>query len=201
MMAINIAAMDAAQKLEYAQATGSVLLASGSISSPTVTVELALPTAYKSFTLELRGMQADGADQFCYRLSFDGGTTYSDESNYKMSRIYEAFSVTAPDPLNTVALSNYSDTMGYLIFRIDGDPATSSSDTIIHPGSASTYATVNADTNFRDNSFGGGAGKNIWEYFTEAYEEVGRATHIQLGVYFGDGLNWTNGSYYLFGEA
>src|SRR5437868_2382276 len=65
-------------------ASGIVLLTNGTISSPVSQLDLLLPSGYADFEIRLIGFQVNesGEDSLQFRLSFDGGLTFSEESVY-----------------------------------------------------------------------------------------------------------------------
>lgn len=75
-MSIDIAAMSDAQKLAYAKATGSVLLDSGTITSPVEFIDLTLPSGYVSFKIVGNNFVAPYNSTIAGAVSIDGGSTF-----------------------------------------------------------------------------------------------------------------------------
>lgn len=80
-MAIDIATMDTATKLDYAEAVGLVRLSKITVSSPVPYVNISLPTGYVIFQVIGQGVTFDVGDGLVYVFSPDGGTTfYNDDT-------------------------------------------------------------------------------------------------------------------------
>jgi hypothetical protein len=170
---------------------GMTLLASGTIASPTSLVELALPAGYDKFHLECVGVQLDGNDNLCIRVSFDDG------ANYETGDYIHVWNDTNYTPgfggANNVS-SGFTDAMfniGFNGHNVTANPGFASVD--ITPGSASTKFS----SRFNSNSFLG-ANLHVCDGYCY-YDTVGAVNKIEVGPYFGDGVNWIGGSYFLWG--
>lgn len=121
-MAIDIAAMDATQKLAFAQAVGSIKLAGGSISSPVSHIDIALPSGYETFIFELRAFKTSLAGFngiIAFALSADDGATFLNDTVNFVSYISSG-SYTNPQiasgifSAGTVANNSGTDSLGYI---------------------------------------------------------------------------------------
>jgi hypothetical protein len=108
-MAIDIAGMDAAQKLAFAQAVGSVKLAGGMISSDVPYADIALPSGYGMFKLLVTrfftvkdnsgNTPPSSGDNIAAQFSFDGGTAFlGDLDNFDSYQLATTFPPAGPFP-------------------------------------------------------------------------------------------------------
>jgi hypothetical protein len=204
MADLDIAAMDAAQKLEFAQAVGSISLAKGSILAPTPAVILSLPAGYSCFILRTQGMNASAGSQITFAVGDEGieGEFYKDDVDFTgydvtYHAINKGISDTAP------SLSFFEDGYGY-IQDIGGMSGITVMD--IYPGSASEPF----HSHSRFSYWTGGlidpespvsaTNKNvIAEYATTYNKEAVRMNAFRLcGV---GAANLTTGNYALIGVA
>jgi hypothetical protein len=134
-MGIDIAAMDAATKLAYAQALGSVLIASGSISAPTAFVDIDLPSSYNRFLISLADFDLSSDAAFGYLaagFSADGGSTfYCDTDNFDTYG-YTGYSVNGGSLVGSGDIAQ--DSLMNLSLGLSGPQDI---DLLIYPGSAS----------------------------------------------------------------
>jgi hypothetical protein len=192
---LDIAAMDAAQKLAFAQATGSVLLSSGSISSPVASFELALPTGYVSFLLELYGFQLDQNDNFGLRFSANAGISfYSGSSDYENDLMWSEGLSGTPAVGGSFANTDNQAWLNYGNQDVTQTTAAFFCTAQIFPGSASLKATTRVRGDIRTT----GSHFMSWLY-SKLDAAVGRQNMISVGGYFGDGDMLTAGSYRLYG--
>lgn len=196
MADLDIAAMNAAQKLAFAQATGSILLAAGAVANIT---DISLALGYEKFRLELQGVVMDAADQISYRFSSDGGVTLHDgSSDYRVA----IFSCGYTAGTITPASLGFTDSQGALIYDAfqGGDPLLASSgmcSATIWPGSSTTYPTVRSDScdvNTVDTRF-----PSLAIFTSSLVVETARQDFIRIGPYFDDGTNIVSGTYRLYG--
>jgi hypothetical protein len=184
--------------------SGIVKITSGTINSPTETLDIVLPDGYAKFVLELQDLKVDSEDNVTYRFSSDGGATFhTGSTDYKNV----GFNVVYGTTTDTSRSGHFfdDDSMGYLMFDAhqDGDASIAVMATItIWPGSASSYPLVRSDStdinaNIYHSNEGGFPGSTV--YTSALTAATARQNVIRIGGYFGDGDNLTSGTYILYG--
>lgn len=177
--------------------SGMTLLASGTIASPVANLDLSLSAGYSDFEIRLVGWQVDenGEDSLQYRLSFDGGSTYSTDAHY-FTRYVHSSDVNSDPRVTAATLSGQ--TSGQIANGYPSpvaSPGVGMTSTIhLFPGSASLYPTLDISNNTvysnTENEF-------TWENAASAYASVGRADAIRLLTI---GNNIFGGVYWIYGR-
>jgi hypothetical protein len=130
-MPINVASMNAGQKLSYAQAVGSVKISSGSISSPVESFDVTLPSGYKRFIFEMHSVSMDPADTLAVMFSYDSGVSFlGDDTNFDTYAYSDGI---APSGNSTLVLASSAQESADVLARVSID---------IVPGSASELTNI-----------------------------------------------------------
>ncbi len=193
MADLDIAAMDAAQKLAFARAVGSVILANVEVSAPEHELIIAIPDGYFRFGLDAL-FTVDAADSIYFQFSTDGGSTYhSGETDY----------LTVVNIANGVSAIVSEDGGPYStgIPIIVGDhslmttrPATFSA--LVYPGGDSRNASVwNSAGSFRPST----SQPHIEWWYTSLEVTTTRVTHMKIIAPNAGADNFTGGYYSLIG--
>lgn len=148
-MGIDIAAMDAATKLAFAQAVGSVKLSSRVISSPVDSVDIALPTGYDSFELRIRDMRFTNpsSEELCGAWSLDGGTTFvcdiDNADTYLPAALQMGGGGTTTFPASPSLAPSFADADSlFFMTPVPHDDVPGIINLLIEPGSASAFPVI-----------------------------------------------------------
>jgi hypothetical protein len=166
--------------------TALVFLSSGSVSAA-ATLDLTLPSGYRSFRLVLGGVEpATAGASLNWRISVDSGSTYI-AASYDYASVYQTTSGTPTAQSGAAATSAL---LGVAQTAAGGYPG--SFDVLIIPGNGSSRTSVSYRAHMRNNSaletviFGGGA----------SYATNSRPTNFR--IFYGSG-NISAGYYQLYG--
>ncbi len=200
MADLDIAAMNASQKLAFAKAAGSIVLDGYDISAPVDNFIFELPAGYDDFLLSARNVSITGGGLVTFAFGDEGveGEFYKDDETFLGYQIIlDAVRVTTPDADPVLSAGAYEDGYGQLLSLFGGDGAVGKFEATIDPGSGSSYAMCHSE----GMAYKAPLNQTLVRKGNVFTTEQVRMNALRICVPVGEGRAIVSGSFTLVGRA